>query len=213
MSQLYEILTVLSPHESEEDVDAIIGGLRQQITKSGGEVLAVDNWGKRKLAYPIRKFDEGTYVLMQAEGPTNLSADFRQHTRIRESILRELIVALDGAHAAAVRSQLEEKGPEDSTLAEAQIEAAEERAAEKLARVTAPVTDVAAAAAGVEVVSAEELEAPAAEEAPTADEAPAAEEVADESAEVSAEEAPTAEVPVVDDAEDDVPSDDAGEEE
>ena len=110
MSQLYEILAVLSPHESEEDVEAIIGGLRQQISTSGGEVLAVDNWGKRKLAYPIRKFEEGTYVLIHAEGPANLSADFRQHTRIRESILRELIIALDGAHEVAVRADLEEAG-------------------------------------------------------------------------------------------------------
>jgi small subunit ribosomal protein S6 len=201
MSQLYEILTVLSPHESEEDVEAIIGGLRQQISTSGGEVLAVDNWGKRKLAYPIRKFEEGTYVLIHAEGPANLSADFRQHTRIRESILRELIIALDGAHEVAVRADLEEKGPDDAAVAEAQIEAAQERAAEKLARVTAPVTDVAAAAAGVQVVSADELDAAPAEE--PADDTPV---VTDTSA---PEEAPAA-----DDADDtDDESDAAGEEE
>lgn len=207
MSQFYEIMTVLSPQENEDGVQAIVGGLRQQIGQSGGEVLAVDVWGKRKLAYPIKKFEEGTYVLIHCEGPTNLAADFRQHTRIRESILREMVVKLDAAHEAVVRAELEEKGPEDDDTAAAQLAAAEQRAAEKLAQVTAPVTD-AAAAAGVEVVAASELEAPVQEEA--AAEEPAAEEPAEEPVEA----APADEAPAADDeapAEEAV-ADDAGDE-
>ncbi len=178
MSQFYEIMTILSPNESEEGVEAIIGGLRQQLTTSGAEILAVDVWGKRRLAYPINKFDEGTYVLFHAEGPANVVADFRQHTRIRESILRELIIKLDGAYEVAVRTKLAEQEPEDEAAVEAQIEAAEQRAVEKLAQVTAPVTD-ATAAAGVEIVAATDLDAPAEEDA-TAEEDAAAEAVTEE---------------------------------
>ena len=193
MSQFYEIMTVLSPQENEDGVQAIVGGLRQQIDQSGGEVLAVDVWGKRKLAYPINKFEEGTYVLIHCEGPANLAADFRQHTRIRESILREMVVKLDAAHEAVVRAELEEKGPEDDETAAAQLAAAEQRAADKLAQVTAPVTD-AAAAAGVEVVAASELDAPVQEE-----------EAAEEAVE-AVEAAPADEAPAADD---DAPADDA----
>ena len=205
MSQFYEIMTILSPNESEEGVEAIIGGLRQQLTTSGGEILAIDVWGKRRLAYPINKFDEGTYVLFHAEGPSNMVAEFRHHTRIRESILRELVVKVDGAFEVAVRAKLAEKEPEDAAVAEAQIEAAEQRAVEKLAQVTAPVTD-ATIATGVEIVAAEEVEAPAeeasAEEAPAeeapAEEAPAEEAPAEEAPaeEAPAEEAPAEEAPV-----------------
>ena len=207
MSQFYEIMTIISPHESEEGVEAIIGGLRQQLTTSGGDILAVDVWGKRRMAYPINKFDEGTYVLFHAEGPANMVADFRHHTRIRESILRELVVKLDGAFEVAVRAKLEEKEPEDAAAVEAQLEAAEARAVEKLAQVTAPVTD-AAAAAGVEVVAAADLEV-AVEEAP-AEEAPAEEVVAEAAA--TEEEAPVDEAPAEEATEDEVvkPVEEAG---
>ena len=204
MSQFYEIMAIISPHESEEDVEAIIGGLRQQLTTSGGDILAVDVWGKRRMAYPINKFDEGTYVLFHAEGPPNMVSDFRHHTRIRESILRELVVKVDGAFEVAVRAKLEAKEPEDAAAVEAQLEAAEARAVEKLAQVTAPVTD-AAAAAGVEVVAAADLEV-AVEETP-AEEAPAEEAPAEEApveAEVAEEEAPAEEAPAEEATEDEV---------
>ena len=213
MSQFYEIMTVLSPQENEDGVQAIVGGLRQQIDQSGGEVLAVDVWGKRKLAYPINKFEEGTYVLIHCEGPANLAADFRQHTRIRESILREMVVKLDAAHEAVVRAELEEKGPEDDETAAAQLAAAEQRAADKLAQVTAPVTD-AAAAAGVEVVAASELDAPvqeeeAAEEAVEAVEAAPADEAPAADDDASADDAPAAEAAADEAGDDAADSDDS----
>jgi ribosomal protein S6 len=214
MSQFYEIMTIISPNESEEGVEAIIGGLRQQLTSSGGEILAVDIWGKRRLAYPINKFEEGIYVLFHAEGPSNMVTDFRRHTRIRESILRELIVKLDGAFEVAVRAKLEEQEPEDIATVEAQLEAAEQRAVEKLAQVTAPVTEATiAAAAGVEVVAAGELDAPVetkpAEEAP-AEEAPAEEAPAEEAA---TEEAPAEEAPAEEAATEEAPAEEAPAEE
>jgi len=209
MSQFYEIMTIISPNESEEGVEAIIGGLRQQLTTSGGDIIAVDVWGKRRLAYPINKFDEGTYVLFHAEGPSNMVSEFRHHTRIRESILRELIVKVDGAFEVATRAKLEEKEPEDAATVEAQLEAAEQRAVEKLAQVTAPVTDATlAAGAGVEVVAASELEAPAEEAA--AEEAPA-EEAATE--EAPAEEAATEEAPAEEAATEEAPAEEAATEE
>ncbi len=144
MATLYEIMTILDPDETDDGVNAIIGGFRQAIANAGGEVLAVDVWGRRKLAYPIKKRQEGIYVLMHAEGAANLPQEFRAHTRIRESVLRELVLKLEDAHEQVVREQLATKGPEDPALAAAQIAAAEQRAANKRAALTATVSEAAA---------------------------------------------------------------------
>lgn len=140
MANLYEILTVINPNESDEGVEAIIGGLRQQLTSSGGTVLAVEAWGRRKLAYPIGKHDEGHYALIWAEGGANIPAEFRAHTKVRESILRELVTRLTDAHEADVRKHLEERGPEDQAVAAAQIAAASQRAIDKRAAMTAAMS-------------------------------------------------------------------------
>lgn len=140
MASLYEIITIIHPNETDDGVNAIVGGLRQQITNSGGTVLEVDPWGRRKLAYPIGKSDEGFYVLIHAEGGANLPAEFRAHTKLRESVLRELVVKLEDHQEAEVRQKIEEKGPEDEELTAAQIAAAQERAAEKRAAVAASVS-------------------------------------------------------------------------
>lgn len=146
MANLYEILTVINPNETDEGVEAIIGGLRQQLTNSGGTVLAVEKWGRRKLAYPIAKHDEGHYTLLWAEGGANIPAEFRAHTKVRESILRELVTRLTDTHEAVVREQLAERGPEDETVAAAQIAAAAQRAADKRAAMTAAMSGATAAA-------------------------------------------------------------------
>lgn len=140
MASLYEIITIIHPNETDEGVEAIVGGLRQQIDTSGGTILSVDPWGRRKLAYPIAKNDEGYYVLIHADGPANLPAEFRAHTKLRDSVMREMVVKLEEPQASEVRKALEEKGPEDEALAAAQLAAAEERAAEKQAALTASVS-------------------------------------------------------------------------
>lgn len=141
MSNFYEILVIASPDETDEGVDAVIGGLRQQITTSGGEVIDVSKWGRRKLAYPIGKHTEGVYLLIHAEGPAALPGEFRAYTKIRESILREMPVRLDALQEADARQAISERGPEDEGLAEAQIEAAAQSAAAKRAEIETSVSD------------------------------------------------------------------------
>ncbi len=141
MSNFYEILVIVSPDETDEGVDAVTGGLRQQLAASGGEVVNVERWGRRKLAYPIGKHAEGVYLLIHVKGDVALPAAFRGYTKIRESILREMVVRLTETHETAIREALLEKGPEDQALATAQMEAAEERAAAKRAEAATSVSD------------------------------------------------------------------------
>ena len=139
MASLYEIVVIISPNEDDDGVDAIIGGLRTQIESSGGDILRVDKWGRRRLAYRIQRFEDGIYVLFQLEGPPTLPNEFRAHTRYRESILREIVVRLTGAQGVVVRKQLAELeiSDEDKALAAAQVAAAGERAIAKAAALAA----------------------------------------------------------------------------
>ena len=223
MINFYEILVIASPDETDEGIDAIIGGLRQQLAVSGGEVIDINRWGRRKLAYPIGKHTEGVYLLIYATGPQTLTGEFRGYTKIRESILREMAVRLTDAEVTAAQEVLAERGPEDEALAKAQIEAADQRAAAKRAEAETSVSDrdeatesddgivatgdEAAIAANTEVVAAED-DAALAAEAVAIDEDPAS---VDEAEVVAAEDdaAPAAEAVAIDE---DSASDDSDEE-
>ena len=65
----YELLYIVSPRVPADDVANAIERVNALVTAQGGEVLSVDNWGRRRLAYPIRQYFEGTYVLIPLKMP------------------------------------------------------------------------------------------------------------------------------------------------
>ena len=91
----YELVFIISPEVSEERTDAIIDDVSQFITARGGAISEVERWGKRKLAYPIRHFTEGNYVLARFKMKSVLGKEFEANLRISEEILRHLLVRLD----------------------------------------------------------------------------------------------------------------------
>ena len=141
MDNFYEILVIASPDETDEGIDAIIGGMRQQLAASSGDVIDINRWGRRKLAYPIRKHTEGVYLLIHVAGPAALPGEFRNYTKIRESILREMAVRLSDLQVEAARQAIAERGPVDEGLAESQMEAADQRAAAKRAEAETSVSE------------------------------------------------------------------------
>lgn len=180
MANLYEIITIVSPAETDDGVEAIIGGLRQQLTASGAEVLHVDKWGRRKLAYPIQKHEEGHYVLIHAEGGANVPGEFRAHTKIRESIIREMVIKLEDAQAEATRKMLAEVGPDDAEEVAHQLEAAEARLAAKRAALAGGATPAQAEALVAGDLPEGVTEAAVIEAAADAVEAEAAEEIVED---------------------------------
>lgn len=175
LASLYEIITIIHPSESDDGVEAIIGGLRQQLDASGADVLHVDKWGRRKLAYPIAKNDEGFYVLIHAEGGPNIPGEFRAHTKIRESIIREMVIKLEDAQEEATRKKLAEAGEDDAEEVAAQLAAAEQRLAEKRAELAGEAaTAVAAEEVAEAVIETAVIEAVADEDAPGSDDEEAA---------------------------------------
>ncbi|MDA3732737.1 30S ribosomal protein S6 [Niameybacter massiliensis] len=91
----YELALVFIPTLSEEEKLANLEKVKELITRFGGEVTNVDDWGKRKLAYEINKQKEGFYYFIQFNAETATPAELESRLRITETVLRYLIVRLD----------------------------------------------------------------------------------------------------------------------
>lgn len=91
----YELSVVLIPTLSEEEKVATLEKVKELITRFGGEIANVDDWGKRKLAYEINKQREGFYYFIQFNAETSNPAEVESRLRIMEPVLRYLIVRLD----------------------------------------------------------------------------------------------------------------------
>ena len=122
----YETLFVVRPDLSEEDTAAVVNKFTTLITDNGGVVENVNAWGKRRLAYPIEKFVEGYYVLVNFKSEATLPAELKRVFGISDEILRNIVV-----HSCGVAPAAEEKAPEAApAVAAAEETPAEETAAE-----------------------------------------------------------------------------------
>jgi small subunit ribosomal protein S6 len=92
----YELILVLSPEVTEDSVEAEISKVSQFIVDRGGTVSTVEQWGKRKLAYPIKLFTEGSYVLTRLKLKPKLTKELEANLQISEVVLRHLLVKLTG---------------------------------------------------------------------------------------------------------------------
>ena len=89
----YEIAVVLSAKLEDEERTQIIEKISGMVERFGGAVSDVDNWGKKKLAYPIQKMDEGFYNFVHFETENaDCPGELEQQLRIMDGVLRYLIV-------------------------------------------------------------------------------------------------------------------------
>jgi len=98
--QQYEIVIVLTPLLSEETAKEAIAKYSKTLTDGGAEIVQEDNWGLRKLAYPIQKKTTGYYHLTEFKAPGELINKLEIELRRDERVLRFLTIALD-KHAVA----------------------------------------------------------------------------------------------------------------
>lgn len=87
----YELLFIVSPRVAADDVTAAIDRVAGLVTAGGGEVLSTDNWGRRRLAYPIKHYFEGTYVLFTLRMPPAAAAPLEASLIISEEVIRHLL--------------------------------------------------------------------------------------------------------------------------
>jgi small subunit ribosomal protein S6 len=91
----YELVFIVHPDLDETATNEVVERVRGWITDAGGTIDHTDPWGKRKLAYPIRKQLEGQYFLFRSHMAPNAVADLERNLRFVEPIMRFLITAVD----------------------------------------------------------------------------------------------------------------------
>ena len=88
----YELMLVLRPDAPDERIAAIVDRTTRQITTDGGQIIKVAPWGRRRLAYPIERYREGSYHIVVFEGAAGTIAEIERTLLITEEVLRHLIV-------------------------------------------------------------------------------------------------------------------------
>jgi small subunit ribosomal protein S6 len=95
MSRVYEVMFIVRPDAAEEDVDKLIAGFSENVTKGGGVVKTVEKMGKRKLAYMVRKFNDGNYVLLTIEANGAVVLELERRLRVTEPVIKFITVRID----------------------------------------------------------------------------------------------------------------------
>ena len=91
----YEVLYILNPELGEEGTAALVEKFKAMV-EAEGTLLNIDEWGKRRLAYPINDLPEGYYVLMTFESNPAFPAELERVMKITEGVMRCLTTAVEG---------------------------------------------------------------------------------------------------------------------
>ncbi len=95
MQRTYEVMFIVRPDMAEEDLDRLISTLESQVSTAGGTVKSVDRMGKRRLAYTVRKFQDGQYILFTVEGTGQLVHELERRLRVTEPVIKFITVRVD----------------------------------------------------------------------------------------------------------------------
>ena len=90
----YELVFIVSPEIAEGNFEATIDSVSRIIAGKRGVISDIEQWGKRRLAYPIKHFDEGSYVLARLKLPPGQNKELEENLKISEDILRHLLISV-----------------------------------------------------------------------------------------------------------------------
>jgi small subunit ribosomal protein S6 len=92
----YETVFILHPSLEDQQIEEEIEGVRNTIEAGSGEIVGIERWGRRKLAYEIRKVHEGFYTLIRFRADVGVFRELERRYRLRESVLRHLTIVAQG---------------------------------------------------------------------------------------------------------------------
>ena len=87
----YEVAYIVDPDVDEEGLDELEGSVKGWIEAAGGKIGEIDRWGKRRLAYPINKKNEGFYIFIQADMPTDAPIAVERDMSLNEQLMRFMV--------------------------------------------------------------------------------------------------------------------------
>ena len=95
MSRVYEVMFIVRPDVVDEELDKLIAGFESTVTTGGGVIKSTEKLGRRKLAYLVRKFADGNYVLLTIEADGALVAELERRLRVSEPVIKFITVRID----------------------------------------------------------------------------------------------------------------------
>ena len=160
MDRVYEVMFIVRPDVLDEDLDKLVAAMEATVTNGGGSIKSTEKLGRRKLAYTVRKFNDGNYVLLTVDADGKLIAELERRLRVTEPVIKFITVRMD---------------EEDKRLAKVRaIRASRKKVSAQPVAQAAPVAPAPVAAAVEAPAGAAEPIAPASEVATPAAAAPVA---------------------------------------
>jgi len=185
VSRDYELAFILSPEVNEEETRAVLERVEQIVATYGGQIVKINQWGRRRLAYPIQRHRDGQYIFIDMILTTETVAELERMLKVSEIVLRHMVRTRD---PKAVQKEREERAEREARAAAAAAAASEAAAASAVAVAEAPAETSESAVAVAEAPAETSEAVEAVEEAPV--EAVVAEEVPAAAAEEEVVEAP-----------------------
>ncbi len=87
----YDLIYIVNPVLVDEGLETVVNNISQYITGKGGVIVETQRWGKKKLAYPVKHYLEGTYVMMKLQMPPAIAKDVEGQLRITEQVIRHIL--------------------------------------------------------------------------------------------------------------------------
>lgn len=127
----YETLYLLNPNLSEEDCGEVVEKFNGFVANNKGTAIKLDEWGKKTLAYPVKKHDKGFYVLFQFCGSPEIIEPMNREFKLDERVLKHQTIKLnDNVDPEALQASFKEPPPEETEAEEETVEDAEEQKAD-----------------------------------------------------------------------------------
>ena len=95
MSRLYEVMFIVRPDLEDEEADKLIENLTNTVKNGGGVVKSAEKMGRRKLAYNVRKFSDGSYVMLTIEATGPVVLELERRLRVTEQVIKFITVRMD----------------------------------------------------------------------------------------------------------------------
>jgi len=116
----YESVVIINAALEDDQIEATIARMQETITTHGGEIIEVEKWGRKRLAYPIKKAKSGYYVIFRFNATTDLISVLERNYRLDENVIRYLTIQLDKFALEAIAKQKEALKNAELVAAEAQ---------------------------------------------------------------------------------------------
>jgi small subunit ribosomal protein S6 len=126
----YETLYIVNPELDDENYKAVVDKFRDLIEKEKGIIVKLEEWGKQRLAYLVKKFDQGAYVLVDYCGAPGVTAELERDLKLDDRILKYQTVKLadEVDPQALVEKEKEEQAKKETTVKEEQVQEGTETA-------------------------------------------------------------------------------------